>query len=197
MEDEDKDPEQDPRDYIYGAEQENRQPRNLQEKEVEVIGVFEPADQPSGTQAFVALRDKLGRTIQIWIGLFEATSISVALRKEGLVRPLTHDLIKSLLERLNVIVDRVIIDDLWQSTFYAKLSLRRDGESMEIDCRPSDGIALGLRYNAPIWVAEDVLAEAHVRDENGNPYFPDPGDSPDEGEEGDEDEPDEGGEEDQ
>ena len=182
MMDEEKGPEQppgdpeDPRDYIYGAEQENRQPRDLQEKEVEVIGVFEPADQPPGTQAFVALRDKQGRTIQIWIGLFEATSISVALRKEGLIRPLTHDLIKALLERLGAKVERVLIDDLWQSTFYAKLCLSRNGDQMEIDCRPSDGIALGVRYNAPIWVAEDVLAEAHVRDENGNPYFPEPRD---------------------
>jgi bifunctional DNase/RNase len=156
----------DPRDYIYGAEQENREPRDLKEKQVTVVGVFEPADQPPGTatQAFVALKDKEGRTIQIWIGLFEATSISVALRNEGLARPLTHDLIKALLERFGAAVERVVIDDLWQSTFYAKLHLTRNGESFEVDCRPSDAIAVGLRYNAPIWVAEDVLAEAHVQD---------------------------------
>jgi len=175
----DRDP-QDPRDYIYGSEQENRQPRDLREKEVKVLGVFEPADQPPGTQAFVALRDNQGRTIQIWIGLFEATSISVALRREGLVRPLTHDLIRSLLERLGATVERVIIDDLWQSTFYAKLCLRRNGDSVEVDCRPSDAIAISLRYDAPIWVAEDVLAEAYLRDEQGNPYFPFPGEAEDE-----------------
>jgi bifunctional DNase/RNase len=157
---------EDPRDYIYGAEQENRQPRDLQEKQVTVLGVFEPADQPPGssTQAFVALKDKEGRTIQIWIGLFEATSISVALRREGLPRPLTHDLIKILLERFGATVERVVIDDLWQSTFYAKLCLSRNGDSFEVDCRPSDAIAVGLRYNAPIWVAENVLAEAQVED---------------------------------
>jgi bifunctional DNase/RNase len=178
--DQDRDPQEfeDPRDYIYGAEQENRAPRDLREKEVSVIGVFEPADQPPGPgpQAFVALKDREGRTIQIWIGLFEATSISVALGRERLARPLTHDLIKILLERCGVKVDRVVIDDLWQSTFYAKLHLVRNGERFEVDCRPSDAIAVGLRYDASIWVAEDVLAEAHVRDENGNPYFPEPGD---------------------
>lgn len=72
-------------------------------------------------------------------------------------RPMTHDLLKNVIERMGGSVERIIVDDLWQSTFYAKITIVRNGESLEIDSRPSDAIALALRVHAPIYVAEPVF----------------------------------------
>ena len=86
-----------------------------------------------------------------------ALAISLALESEAPDRPFTHDLIKNILDRLNTRVERVTIDDLWQETFYARITLDHQGEILDIDARPSDAIALALRYKAPIYVAEAVL----------------------------------------
>jgi len=78
-------------------------------------------------------------------------------------RPMTHDLLKNVIERLGGTVERIIVDDLWQSTFYAKIIIVRNGVSLDIDSRPSDAIALALRTRSPIYVAEPVfesIAEA-------------------------------------
>ena len=148
------------------SEVENRAPRALNEKEVKVMGVYMHQDQslPS-PQHFVLLRDNRGRRVPIWVGQFEAWAISFALEGEAPDRPFTHDLIKILLDRLDANVERVIIDDLWNETFYAKIGLTRPGgEALEIDARPSDAIAIALRSRAPIYMAESVL-EATVRQE--------------------------------
>ncbi len=145
------------------SEQENRAPRSLNEKEVKVMGVF--LQQAEAAQHFVLLRDNRGRRVPIWVGQFEAWAITLALEGEAPDRPFTHDLIKILLDRLDASVDRVVIDDLWNETFYAKISLtRKNGDTSEIDARPSDAIAIALRSKAPIYMAETVL-EATIRQE--------------------------------
>lgn len=138
-------------------ESESRSERSLQEREVKAVGVFE---HPKGT--FVLLRDNSGRAMPIWIGPAEGLSISVALEGQTTPRPLAHDLVTTLIERFGVTVDGVLIDDLHNSTYYAKLNLRQDSEVMDIDCRPSDAIAVALRAKAPIYVAEHVLEESQV-----------------------------------
>jgi bifunctional DNase/RNase len=147
------------------GEPENRGPRALYEKEVKVVNVFEgvvsgAAVGPSPqTTTFVLLRDNRGRNIRIFVVRDVAYAISLAVAEENPDRPYTHDLMRVMLERLGAKLDRVIIDDLWQDTFYAKIYLVRDGvkDVMEIDSRPSDAIALALRFRAPIYVAEAVL----------------------------------------
>lgn len=136
---------------------ENRAPHSLNEKEVKVIGVFMQQHE-AVQQHFVLLRDNRGRRVPIWVGQFEVWAITLALEGETPDRPFTHDLIKILLDRLDAKVERVIIDDLWNQTFYAKIGLiRPGGEMLEIDARPSDAIAIALRVRAPIYMAESVL----------------------------------------
>ncbi len=147
------------------SEQENRAPRALNEKEVKVVNVFEGIVNTPGTtipsqvSTFVLLRDNKGREFRIFVVRDVAYAISLALSEEAPDRPYTHDLMKVILDRMGAKVERVIIDDLWQDTFYAKIYLIRNGESdtIEIDSRPSDALALALRFRAPIYVAEAVL----------------------------------------
>ncbi len=136
---------------------ERLEPRRLDEKEVRVVGVYEHQEAGIPPQFFVLLQDNRGRSVPIWIGKYEALSISMALEGDVPDRPMTHDLLKNTIERLGGTVERIIVDDLWQSTFYAKITIVRNGESIEIDSRPSDAIALALRARAPIYVAEPVF----------------------------------------
>ena len=86
----------------------------------------------------------------------------MALEEDKPDRPFTHDLIKLILEQVGAKVERVIIDDLWQDTFYAKVCIAHNGLTHDIDARPSDALALALRFRAPIYVAEDVLDRAQT-----------------------------------
>jgi bifunctional DNase/RNase len=143
------------------TERENITPRKLYEKEVKVTAVYEQQTAFNNTRAFfVQLRDNAGREIKVYVGLPEATSISMATEGINFRRPLTHDLTKMIVERLGWKVERITIDDLYNETFYAKLSLAKNNDLIDIDCRPSDAIALALRSRAPIYVAEEVLAAA-------------------------------------
>lgn len=159
-----------PRDDLYSSERENiDRARDVNPREVKVIGVFEASSSALGTQLpFVVLRDSRGRTVHIQIGYFEATAISIALESMVHVRPMTHDLMKALIERLGGIVERVTVDDLWQGTYYAKLTVARNGEVVDVDCRPSDAIALGLRFGAPIYVADEILLSATTPEEGSS-----------------------------
>ncbi len=149
----------------YTSETENRAPKALNEKEVKVMGVFMHQEQGLQAQHFVLLRDNRQRRVLIWVGQFEAWAIHAALENEVADRPLTHDLIKILLDKTGATVDRIIIDDLWQETFYAKITLcRPNGEYVDVDARPSDAVALALRVKAPIYMAESVL-EATMKSE--------------------------------
>lgn len=150
-----------PGDEPYQGEPENRAPRPLNEKEVKVLGVFEHADPnipgPGASQIFVLLQDNMGRKIPIFIGRFEALAISMAMEGEEVDRPMTYDLVKVLIERLGANVERVVIDDLWQDIFYAKVTVAKNGDLHDIDCRPSDALNIALRFRAPIYMAEEVI----------------------------------------
>ncbi len=146
----------------FRAEPENRVRHALNEKEVKIVNVYEAVPeggtgQPTLNTTFVLLRDNRGRELRIYVLRDVALAISLALESETPDRPFTHDLMKNILERLSVTVERITIDDLWQETFYARITLNHNGESLDIDARPSDAIALALRYKAPIYVAEAVL----------------------------------------
>ncbi len=112
----------------------------------------------------VMLKDKQdGRYLPIWIGHFEADAIAIPLQNVPVARPLTHDLLRSVITALGAKVVSVIINDLADETFYAKLVLDAEGRHMEIDSRPSDAIALAVRTGVPIYVAEAVLDQAGVK----------------------------------
>lgn len=138
------------------GEPENRVPHSLNEKEVRVVGVY-ARQSPAGDQTFVMLEDNRNRRVPIYIARFEAISISQFLDNEEFGRPMTYDLALLIIERLGAGIERVIIDDIWQSTYYAKVTVNREGTSFDIDCRPSDAINLALRGRAPIYVAEAVI----------------------------------------
>ncbi len=113
----------------------------------------------------VILKDLEGkRFLPILIGPFEATAIALALEGTTVPRPLSHDLMRNLLESLSASLEQIVIHDIKDSTFFAKLILRSNGESQEIDARPSDGIALALRMHAPIFVSDKIVLEESVAD---------------------------------
>lgn len=103
-------------------------------------------------------------TVPIWIGFFEASAIGAQLEKVQLSRPMTHDLIKNLLDTLGVAVTKIEVNDLRENTFYAIIHLDMDGTHFAIDARPSDAIALALRTNAAIYVHEEVIAKSRKID---------------------------------
>jgi bifunctional DNase/RNase len=100
--------------------------------------------------------------VPIWVGSQEAASISVAVSGEDAARPLSHDLMKRLLDGVGASIDRVDVTRLEEGTFYAELSLTTPRGPLVLDCRPSDAIALASRVGAPLFVAEAVLADAGV-----------------------------------
>ncbi|MCX5736542.1 MAG: bifunctional nuclease family protein [candidate division NC10 bacterium] len=100
------------------------------------------------------------KALPIWVGIFEANAIALELEKVTTPRPMTHDLLKSVLDGLGVTVRQVIVNDLKDNTFFAVIELNSNGAVINIDARPSDAIALALRVNAPIFVAENVVAQA-------------------------------------
>lgn len=113
----------------------------------------------------IVLKQKDGdKILPIWIGLFEAQAIALALENVKPPRPLTHDLAKSLIEKLNGRVDRVVISDLRHNTFYARILMRTNGEPLQVDSRPSDAIALALRLKVPIFIDETVLDKIAIGD---------------------------------
>lgn len=124
--------------------------------EVTVEGVFYADTGSTAQNKFVLLSDG-ERRVPIMIGPAEAAAISLSLEHEQPDRPLTHDLLKLVIDRLDSRVVRVVIDDLFNKTYYAKIYLELDGEEMDLDSRPSDAIALALRAEAPIFVRDGIL----------------------------------------
>ncbi len=113
----------------------------------------------------VILKDLDGsHYLPILIGPFEATAIALALEGAAVPRPLSHDLMRSILETLGGKLQQVIVHDIRDATFYAKLVVVRDGATLEIDARPSDGIALALRAGAPIYVSDKIVLEESTGD---------------------------------
>jgi bifunctional DNase/RNase len=109
----------------------------------------------------VVLKEESGsRFLPIWIGPFEADAITLQLQGVDAPRPLTHDLLKTVIETLGGEVLHIIISGLEKNTYYARIVLDVDGDTVEVDSRPSDAIALGVRVNAPVYVAEEVMDQA-------------------------------------
>jgi uncharacterized protein len=125
-------------------------------------------------QRVVILKEKTAeRYLPIWIGPAEADAIAVKLQGVSVPRPLTHDLLRSVIQSLNATVNSVIVNDLKNDTFYAKIILNVNGGQMEVDSRPSDALALAVRTDAPIYVDESVLDKAGILldKESGKPLL--------------------------
>jgi len=120
-----------------------------------------------GKQPIVLLKTVEGsRFLPIWIGHPEAASILMKLQGASTPRPMTHDLLNELVERLDAKIDRVSVTELRDNTFYASITLSINGSEVEIDARPSDAIALAVRCSAPIFAAEDVIEESSIEFEH-------------------------------
>ncbi|MDX1583940.1 MAG: bifunctional nuclease family protein [Thermoanaerobaculia bacterium] len=118
---------------------------------------------PISNSPIVVLKDDDDETfLPIWVGIFEANAIALQLEAVETPRPMTHDLLKNILGTLEASVSRVVINDLQDSTFYARIHMSFEGGELEIDSRPSDAIALALRVEAPIFVADHVLDQAQT-----------------------------------
>jgi hypothetical protein len=118
---------------------------------------------PNTNVPIVVLHDKGGEVLlPIWIGVFEANAIALRLENVETQRPMTHDLLRSTFEKLGAEIEKVVISELRDSTFYARIHVQRNGDAIEIDARPSDAIALALRSEAPIFVLAAVLEAAQA-----------------------------------
>jgi len=116
----------------------------------------------TGPQAVVFIAADNDKMVPIYIGLAEAISIDIALRNETTPRPMTHDLMKSIMDNFSIKIDKIIIDDLDEQVFYARLMLKDTGRDIEIDARPSDCIALAVRTNANIFIDPEILEKVAV-----------------------------------
>ncbi len=118
---------------------------------------------PSTNTPIVVLKDTQGPAIlPIWVGIYEANAIMLEIEKVQTPRPMTHDLLKNVLLGLNVRVQRVVVNELREDTFFALIWVERDGQMMSIDSRPSDALALALRVDCPIFVEDEVLKNSKV-----------------------------------
>jgi len=120
---------------------------------------------PISNMPIVILRDKEGsRTLPIWVGMFEANAIALQIENISTPRPMTHDLLRNVIQDLKGTVEKIVVSDLQDGTFYAMIYLRVHDELVAIDSRPSDAIALALRTRAPIFVEESVIDSAKTVD---------------------------------
>jgi hypothetical protein len=120
---------------------------------------------PITNMPIVLLKDKDGdRVLPIWVGIFEANAIALQIENIATPRPMTHDLLRNIIADLDGQVDRVVVSDLKDNTFYAVIHMTVKGERVAVDARPSDAIALALRSRAPILVDETVIDNAKTVD---------------------------------
>jgi uncharacterized protein len=120
---------------------------------------------PITNMPIVILRDKEGqRVLPIWVGAFEANAIALQIENVDTPRPMTHDLLRNVIHDLKAAVEKIVVSDLKENTFYALIHLVVNGEPLAIDSRPSDAIALALRTSAPIYVEEHVIDHAKTVD---------------------------------
>jgi len=122
-------------------------------------------------QRVIILKEKESdRYLPIWIGPAEADAIAVRLQEVSVARPLTHDLLRDVLDKLGAQVESVVVNDLANDTFYARIMVKVNGERLEIDSRPSDAIALAVRVQVPIFAEDAVLEKAGILlDQEGRP----------------------------
>jgi bifunctional DNase/RNase len=120
---------------------------------------------PITNMPIVILRDKDGqRVLPIWVGIFEANAIALQIENVTTPRPMTHDLLRNVIQDLNASVQKIVVCDLQENTFYALIYLALNGDTVAIDARPSDAIALALRTRAPIFVEDSVIDHAKTVD---------------------------------
>jgi bifunctional DNase/RNase len=124
---------------------------------------------PVSNSPIVVLKDEAEKFfLPIWVGIFEANAIALQLENVATPRPMTHDLLKNMIADLDARVARVVINDLRDSTFFAQIRVITGGKTLEVDARPSDAIALALRTEAPIFVAQSVLDQAQTISPDGD-----------------------------
>jgi hypothetical protein len=125
---------------------------------------------PITNMPIIILRDQEGqRILPIWVGVFEANAIALQIENVQTPRPMTHDLLKNIIDDLSAQVERIVVTDLKENTFYALIHLRTNGHSIEVDARPSDAIALALRTHSPIFVEEAVIQNARSVESSREP----------------------------
>jgi hypothetical protein len=118
---------------------------------------------PVTNMPIVVLRDVNGSAVlPIWVGIYEANAIALEIEKVHTPRPMTHDLLRNVLLGLDARVQRVVVNELREDTFYALIWVERNGETFSIDSRPSDALALALRVDCPIYVEEEVLKNSRL-----------------------------------
>ncbi len=128
---------------------------------------------PVSNMPVVVLRDAAnGVFLPIWVGIFEANAIALQMEKITTPRPMTHDLLKNLLGELDAKVERIVINDLKDNTFFARIHLLRGETRWNVDSRPSDAIALALRVDAEIFVEEEVLEKSKTLRPDGDDTDP-------------------------
>ena len=138
--------------------------KNMKRMYVDKLGIDLLTHDP-----VIILKDESNsRYLPILIGPFEATAIALALEGSKVPRPLSHDLMVSIIEELGAIVKSVNITDIKSNTFYSTIVIQKDDKTFEIDSRPSDGIALALRTKAPIYIADHILIEESITQKRGN-----------------------------
>jgi uncharacterized protein len=125
---------------------------------------------PITSAPIIVLRDQSGeRVLPIWVGVFEANAIALQIENVETPRPMTHDLLRNVISDLDARVERIVVCDLRENTFYAEIHLIVAGKTLQIDSRPSDAIALALRTRSPIFVEESVIDGAsHVDSAHGS-----------------------------
>ncbi len=123
---------------------------------------------PVTNMPMIVLKDIAGEgVLPIWVGIFEANAIALEIEKTTTPRPMTHDLLRNVLRGFDTEVTRVVVNELKDDTFYAVIWLDRDGETMSVDARPSDALALAMRADCPIYVSRAVMDNARLN-ANGN-----------------------------
>lgn len=129
--------------------------------QLEILGLSSSQSQ-SGSFALILGEKNGNRRLPIIIGMFEAQSIAIQIEKISPNRPLTHDLFKSFAEHVHVVILEVVISDLKEGVFYSRIVCSDGAATFDIDARPSDAIAIGLRFGVPIFTVENVLSEAGI-----------------------------------
>lgn len=129
--------------------------------QLEILGLSSSQSQ-SGSFALILGEKHGNRRLPIIIGMFEAQSIAIQIEKISPTRPLTHDLFKAFAEHVHVVIIEVVISDLKEGVFYSRIVCSDGATTFEIDARPSDAIAIGLRFDVPIFTVESVLSEAGI-----------------------------------
>jgi bifunctional DNase/RNase len=127
------------------------------------VNIASMAIDPTSNTPIIILKSVKGdQAVPIWIGLLEATSIASALRDIKFDRPMTHDLFKNFIDNLEMVVSKVEVCDLKDNTFYAKIYFVSKDKSFDMDARPSDAIAIALRFGAPIYVDDKIFDQSQM-----------------------------------